>query len=269
MTWRTLLLSWLVSLCAGGSGSAAAKKHVLLIGQGPDGHPKETHEYMAGVRVLAKSLTRVPELQITVIRADGAWKEGPDLLRRADAVVLFVSEGARWIHADSQRREAFAQLAAGRTGIVGLHWAIGTRDARPIKGFLQILGGCHGGPDRKFKVLETAVQVADAKHPITYGIEDFRVKEEFYYRLKFVKSPKSIQPILRARIDDNEEVVAWYWERPRGGRSFGFSGLHFHANWRLAAYRRLVAQAVLWTLKMPIPREGLSVDVTAEDLKLK
>jgi hypothetical protein len=63
--------------------------------------------------------------------------------------------------------------------------------------------------------------------------------------------------------------VAWCWERPDRGRSFGFSGLHFHDNWRLTEYRRLVAQGVLWTLKKPIPKEGLPVTVTDEDLKLK
>ena len=38
-------------------------------------------------------------------------------------------------------------------------------------------------------------------------------------------------------------------------RSFGFSGLHFHDNWRLPEYRRLVAQGVLWSLKLPIPAD--------------
>jgi hypothetical protein len=241
--------------------TAPPKKKVLLVGQGPDGHPKETHEYMAGVRILAKLLGRVPGLEVTVVQADGAWKEGPDLLGRADAVVLFVSEGARWIQADPKRQKAFAGLAARRGGLVALHWAIGTRDAKPIDGFLKLVGGCHGGPDRKYKVVEVEAQVADAKHPITHGLSKFRVRDEFYYRVKFVRPEGSVRPILQVSIDGQKETVAWAWERPNQGRSFGFSGLHFHSNWRLPTYRRLVAQAVLWTLKMPIPREGLRVDI--------
>lgn len=31
-------------------------KRLLLIGQGPDGHPAGTHEFMAGVRILARCL---------------------------------------------------------------------------------------------------------------------------------------------------------------------------------------------------------------------
>ena len=54
------------------------------------------------------------------------------------------------------------------------------------------------------------------------------------------------------------------WQRDDGGRSFGFTGLHVHNNWRLPEYRRLVAQAILWTLKMAIPEGGINVDVPDE-----
>jgi type 1 glutamine amidotransferase len=210
----------------------------------------------------------VPGLDITTARADEPWKEGPDLIGRADAIVLFLAEGARWVQNDPKRREALARLAARRGGIVALHWAIGTKDAGPIDGLLKLLGGCHGGPDRRYKELETTVQVTDPKHPIAAGIDNFPVRDEFYYQLKFVKPEGSIRPVLRAMIDGRAETIAWSWERPNGGRSFGFSGLHFHDNWRLPEYRRLVAQGVLWTLGKDIPSKGLAVEVTAEDLNL-
>jgi hypothetical protein len=197
------------------------------------------------------------------------WKEGPELLETADGVVLYLSEGARWIAEDARRQAAFRKLAARGGGLVGLHWAIGTKDAKPIDGFLQLLGGCHGGPERKYSLAETEVHPADATHPITFGLKPFRVEDEFYYRLKFVKPEGSIRPVLRALLDGHEETVAWSWARPVGGRSFGFTGLHFHKNWSLEAYRRLVSQAVLWTLKMPIPKEGLPVDISEADLKLE
>jgi type 1 glutamine amidotransferase len=271
MAWQRLLLCFMAFWLFTPLGTAAApKKKALLVGQGPDGHPKETHEYMAGVRILAKCLAKLPDVEVTVVKAEGAWKEGPDLLSRADAVVLFVSEGAKWIHADAKRQKAFANFAARRGGIVALHWAIGTKDAKPIDGFLKLLGGCHGGPDRKYKVVEVEAQLADGKHPITSGISPFRVRDEFYYRLKFVKAQPGIRQVLQVPIEEGKkETVAWSWERPDGGRSFGFSGLHFHDNWRLLAYRRMVAQAVLWTLKMEIPKEGLRVDLAEAEFKLK
>jgi hypothetical protein len=267
LRWLLCLLP--VLLLGSAEAAAAPKKQVLLVGQGPDGHPKQTHEYLAGVRLLAKLLARFPDLEVTVVKADGAWKEGPDRLRRADVVVLFVSEGAKWIAADPKRQKAFEQLAARRAGIVGLHWAIGCRDGKFVASFLKLLGGCHGGPDRKYQVLQAQARPADAKQPISWGIGKFRVKDEFYYRLKFVKPAKGLRPVLVVPIDGKEETVAWSWERPDGGRSFGFSGLHIHKNWGLPEYRRLVVQAVLWTLKKPIPKKGVPVAVTAADLKLK
>jgi type 1 glutamine amidotransferase len=250
-------------------GTAAAPRKVLLVGQGPDGHPAQAHEYVAGLKVLEKCLKGVPDLEVTTVRGDEPWREGPELLGRADGVVLYLAEGAKWMGHDPKRQEALSKLAARGGGIVVLHWAMGTRDAKDVAGCLKLLGGCHGGPDRKYKVLEAEAAVADPKHPIMAGVKNFKVRDEFYYRLKFVQPEGTIHPLLRVEIDGKPETVAWAWERPDGGRSFGFSGLHYHDNWRLLEYRRLVAQGVLWSLKLPIPKEGLAVDVTEEDLKLK
>ncbi len=238
---------------AGQANQVQAKK-LLLLGQGPDGHPPRTHEYMDGLQLLQKLLSdRLgdrKDVQATLIKVEGAWPEGPELIDRVDGVVLFLAEGAKWIDADAKRREAFGRLAKRGGGIVGLHWAVGTRDAAPIDNFLQLLGACHGGPDRKYKVLETDLKPADPAHPIVAGIQPFRIRDEFYYRLKTVKADKPIQPVLRATIDGQEETVAWVWPRPDGGRSFGFTGLHFHENWDRPEYRRLVVQGVLWSLKV-------------------
>jgi hypothetical protein len=239
---------------------AGEPKKLLLIGQKPDGHPPGTHEYVAGQRLLAKCLEAVPELQARVVQADGPWPEGPKLLLESAGVVLFASEGARWLWADASRRLAFEALAARGGGLVVLHWGMGTREAGPIDPFLTLFGGCHGGPDRQYRVIEdAAVHVTDAEHPVTRGIGDFRARDEFYYRLKFARPPARIQPVLQVQIDGQPETVAWAWERPAGGRSFGFSGLHFHENWERIEYRRLVAQATLWTMRLPIPDKGLAV----------
>ena len=263
------ILTLLVMFGLGSPAWAGAPKKLLLVGQGPDGHPPQTHEYMAGLKVLQKCLKPVEGLEVTVLRADEPWREGPELLGRADSVVLFLAEGARWLQHDPRRHDALVQVARRGGGLTALHWAMGTKDAKHIDPFLKLLGGCHGGPDRKYKVLETEAKVADPNHPATAGVRDFRVHDEFYYRLKFVKPEGSVRPLLRVTIDGKPEAVAWAWERPDGGRSFGFSGLHFHDNWRLPAYRRLAAQGVLWALKRPVPKGGLPVEVAEEDLKLK
>jgi type 1 glutamine amidotransferase len=245
-----LKTSWLGCLLITAATSLAAErpKTVLLVGQGPDNHPRGTHEYIAGLELLAGLLQATPDLQIRSTKADEPWPEGPELIKQADCVVLFLAEGARWMQAEPRRHQALVRFAARGGGLVALHWAMGTKAAEPIEPFVRLFGGCHGGPDRKYQVVEAELRAVAPEHPIIAGLHAFRVRDEFYYQLKFAKG---IRPLLEIDIDGHTETVAWSWERDDGGRSFGFSGLHFHDNWQVAKYRRLLEQAVLWTLKLP------------------
>jgi type 1 glutamine amidotransferase len=225
---------------------------------------------MAGVRIIARLLEVTPGLETTIAKADEPWSDGPELINQADGVVIFLSLGAKGIPAAPRRLEALARLAERKGGFVGLHWGIGTKDAPEIENYLKLVGGCHGGPDRRFGVFDDAsVKVSDTAHPVTRGIQDFHVHEELYFQLKFVPPAGSIHPLLTTDIEGQPETISWAWERPDGGRSFGFCGLHFHENWRRVEYRRLIAQGVLWSLGLPVPEGGLPIDLTDDDLKIE
>jgi type 1 glutamine amidotransferase len=254
--------------CVAGRIAAEEPQCLLLISQGPDGHPKGTHEYVAGQRVLAALLANVPQLAVSQVKADGDWAEGPEALAKADGAVLFVSEGAKWLNADPARRAAFADLAKRGGGLAVIHWGMGTKDAENIEPFVSLFGACHGGPDRKYKFLETQVSVLANDHPATAGLDSFRIREEFYYRLKRQPDAKSFTPLLAAEIDGEQEMVSWVWERPDGGRSFGYTGCHFHENWSRPEYQRLVAQGILWTLKIEPPAERFPAEIKVETLQL-
>jgi len=43
---------------------------------GADGHPPQTHEYVAGLKILKKCLEPVEALEIVSVAADEPWKEG-------------------------------------------------------------------------------------------------------------------------------------------------------------------------------------------------
>lgn len=248
----------------------ARPQRVLLLGQKPDGHPATTHEYMAGLTLFAKLLSRTPGIQTVLVQADSPWKDGPELLDGVDGVVVYLSEGARWVTEDGDRLAAFQRIAKRGAGLACLHWGMGTREAAPIADYTALFGACHGGPDRKYKVVTLTVRPANTGHPILAGLAPVEVHDEFYYALKQPTSERMIRvtPLLQVSIDDSDQMVAWAAERADGGRSFGFSGLHYHENWKLAEYRRLVLQGVLWTLKRPIPEGGMPVEITPDDLKL-
>lgn len=268
-------LFWFVAGVANGAddnqterGKADLNKRLLLLWQGPDGHQPTTHEFEAGIRLIANWFQQNTPFQVMISEADETWDEGAELLERADSTVLFISQGSRWIRERPERLKAFQDYAKRGGGLVGLHWAIGSKRDEDIADFLALLGATHGGSDRSYRYLTTRLRPALNKHPIHHGVRAIDVEDEFYFKLKTVKSPAPVVPVMESRIDNDWHMVAWAWERPDGGRSFGFSGLHNHKNWGEENYRRLVFQGIFWTLKEPIPSDGIVVNIREGWLKL-
>ena len=112
-----------------GTTAAEPPKQVLLLGMKRD-HPPGRHQYMAGLRLLAKCLADVPGLKTKVVAADEPWPQGPELLKKADGVVLYLGQGAKWLEASAQRTAAMQDLARRRGGIVALHSGIMSKPAR-------------------------------------------------------------------------------------------------------------------------------------------
>lgn len=254
-------------------------RRVLVFYQGPDGHAAGSHEYDAGLRVIEALAAQQPQLEI--IRHDIAeyWPQSPDAAQGYDALVLFIAMGASWATEDARRYETLLRFAEAGGGLMALHWGTGTKPVEPIVPYVRLLGACHGGPDRHYRVLETVLSPAEGDHPLLAGLQPVRVLDEYYYRLKtapeflppgaFEGATTEVVPIMFAEIDDQPEMVAWAWSRPDGGRSFGFTGLHNHAGWYEMTYRRLVANALLWVTGLPVPAEGAQAEVARSVIDLQ
>lgn len=247
------------------SADEVPPKHLLLISQGPDGHPWNTHEFRAGVRILHKLLGDVPGLEITTVDAEESPRDIPKLVDAADGVVLFVSQGSEWVGSHPERLAAFQRLAKRKGGITALHWAVGAKDPRYIDVAKNLWGATHGGPDRKY-VVDQRTLVPNVIHPITMGLQPLTIRDEWYYNLKFT-SEGGFDALWITTIEDESRPVAWAWERPNRGRSFGFVGLHFHENWGDETYRRFVSRGVLWTLRLEEPEDGLSLELDPRDIQ--
>jgi hypothetical protein len=55
--------------------------------------------------------------------------------------------------------------------------------------------------------------------------------------------------------------------RDDGGRGFGFTGAHYHRNWKDDNFRKLVLNALLWVAKAEVPEQGVPSVVTDEQMK--
>jgi hypothetical protein len=61
--------------------------------------------------------------------------------------------------------------------------------------------------------------------------------------------------------------MMWTVERPDGGRGFGFTGGHFHVNWKNDSFRKVVLNALVWVAGKDVPAGGIDSAVTEEQLK--
>jgi hypothetical protein len=72
------------------------------------------------------------------------------------------------------------------------------------------------------------------------------------------RGSRGTNPTVQAAVEAGvPQIVAWAYERPNGGRGFGFTGGHFHENWRQDYFRKLVLNALVWTAGADVPQEGV------------
>jgi hypothetical protein len=280
---RVLLCSIALVLAAAGQAAPALKK-VLLIA-GPPSHGPGQHEHNAGVLLLQKCLAGVPGLRTEV--ALNGWPANPAAFDGADAIVIYADGGPRHIALQDDHLAILAKAVARGAGLGLLHYAVEPTLEKGQKEFLQWAGGAFEinwsvNPhwDAKFTQLPT--------HPVTRGVSPFTIRDEWYFNLRFAPGgavtpllvavpdasttsrkdgPHEGNPAMRAMVARGEpQTVSWAYQRPDGGRGFGFTGSHYHTNWGNENFRRLVLNAIVWLAKMEVPANGVQSSVTPGDL---
>jgi hypothetical protein len=115
-------------------------------------------------------------------------------------------------------------------------------------------------------------------HPVARGLKPFKIGDEWYYHMRFQPDMKGVTPILQAIPPESTrkgkdgphsgnptvrsrtgmpEVVGWVYERPGGGRGFGFTGMHTHWNWAQDSFRKSVLNAIVWVAGGEVPADGV------------
>ncbi|HEY0714497.1 MAG TPA: ThuA domain-containing protein, partial [Polyangia bacterium] len=138
---------------------------------------------------------------------------------------------------------------------------------------LPLLGGYYSDAI-SVNPIWSASFAANTTHPIRRGVPAFDSRDEWYFNIRFAPETDRITPILQALPPDDlrftpdaaqhagrRETVAWTFNRSDGGRSFGFTGGHFHDNWGNEPFRRTIVNAVLWTAGIDIPTAGAAANI--------
>jgi len=249
------------------------RKKIVLVA-GPRSHGYGAHEHNAGCLLLAKLLNEnMPEVYATTY-LDG-WPNDPTAFDNADAIAIYCDGGGG--HVVMQHLEKVDELAKGGVGIACLHYAVEVPKGKPGDYMLSWIGGYYEtfwsvNPHWKaeFKTIP--------EHPITRGVRPFAIDDEWYYHMRFVENMQNVTPILTAVPPDSTrkgkddahggnphvrarmgmpEHVAWAYERPGGGRGFGFTGGHWHYNWAHNDFRKLVLNALVWIAGVEVPPDGV------------
>ena len=287
MKKSNLLTVGLFVLSAFSAPLAAADKRVLLIAGTPS-HGAGAHEHNAGVLLLRKCLAGMPGLKVDV--SLNGWPKDAASLVGVDAVVMYCDGGVKHLALAENRLAVLTSLAARGVGIGCVHYAVEPTKEKGQAEFLRMIGGAFEthwsvNPhwDAHFKSLP--------EHPITRGVKPFTIRDEWYFNMRFTEGRRGVTPILAAVPDasvttrpdgphsgnpemraqvarGDAQVVSWAFERPDGGRGFGFTGAHYHANWGNEDFRRIVLNAILWLARMEVPAGGVKSTVTADDLAL-
>ena len=258
-------LAWLAALALPLSAYSTEPSgtKIVLVATKLD-HPPASHMYELECRLLAKCLNQTPGVE-AVVSPELDWPKDPAVLKDAKAIVYY-SRPAGDILLDPSRRDEVRKLMKSGMGLACIHWATA---AEKDKGevWIQTLGGwfhfAHSGLAVEKQRL---VQVAP-DHPVCHGWKEYDLHDEFYLNLKF---HEKAQPILKVTVAGKEQTVAWALEREdsNGGRSFGCTLGHFHDNFKIPDFRRMLVNGILWSARVEVPKDGAAVEVTDADLKL-
>jgi hypothetical protein len=258
------------------SSPAAEKKIVLLAGKPSHGYG--AHEHLAGCRILAETIQNAMKNVSCEVYA-GGWPEDATVLEDADSIVMYCDGGAR--HPALQQLEAIEKLMQRGVGFVCLHYAVEVPKDHGGPEFLRWLGG-YFETDWSVNPHWTAEFVQLPEHAVTRGVKPFAANDEWYFHMRFVPGMHGITPILsavapaetmrrpdgphsgnpavRAAVAQAQpQHTAWLFERPNGGRSFGFTGGHYHWNWGRQDILKLVCNAIVWTAGVELPANGLDL----------
>ncbi len=269
------------------AGLPGEGKKIVFVAGTPS-HGYGAHEFNAGCLLMANWLREaMPGLQ-TAVHFNGWPGDAETAFDGADSVVVFSNGGDGHLikgHLD----EVDALLERG-VGLVCLHYAVevpvgpmAERLLRGIGGYFEMHWSVNPHWTAEFKEIP--------EHPVTRGVEPFRLDDEWYYHMRFVEGMEGVAPVLSAHppaetlerpdgphsgnpavrkaVAEGEiQHLAWCFEREGGGRGFGCTGLHYHRNFMENNFRKLVLNAVLWTAGVEPAEGGLDTPApSAEEIE--
>ena len=170
---------------------------------------------------------------------------GLEALERADLLVLY----ARRMTLPDEQLKKFQNYFASGKPVIGLRTA-----SHAFQNWLafdkEVLGGNYQNHYGKELLPKITRHPAVMRHPILRGVPPAFASAGSLYRNTPLQANTTV--LLTGRIPDHTEPVAWTHDRP-GARIF-YTSLGHEKDFEDEAFRRLLLNAIQWTLNKPMPR---------------
>jgi hypothetical protein len=222
----------------------------------------------------------------------GATVDDSTALDNADAVLIYADGGRGNPAIQRDHLAVLDRLAARGVGLGFAHYGVEVPVGPPGEAMHRWTGGFCETNYSVNPMWAPEFRTFPA-HPVTRGVGSFSNHDEWYFNMRWTSDDSArarITPLLVATPSDDvrdgpyvnprgpyphivadagrAETMMWVYERPDGGRSFGFTGGHTHANWGDVSQRRIVLNALLWIAKAEVPAGGVVDRLTPADLTM-
>ena len=263
-------------------GDTTGKKRILFIA-GSTTHRHGIHEYKAGSLLLAKALNESGLPVVAKVHWFN-WPEDESCFDGVDTIIVYADAGGNYGDKYAVLDEKYKQ----GTALMFMHYGVHPTVEVGEKYYNKWMGGYFADA---FSVNPSwiADMVPKDGHPVARGLSgSIKAFDEFYWNLSFDKSCTDCYP-LATGTPTPENMVTYgsskFWNKdaadklgtpqsllwcrdpadaPRGA---GFVGGHFHRNWAIDDYRKLILNTIAWVSKVEVPKDGItSESVTQETL---
>ena len=255
---------------------------IVFLGDAGTHGARGNHEFVAGFILMARALhDAYPDVH-AVVHSSKNW---PTDLAHADAIIVGLNHGER-----AGKDEEIGKATKRGAGFMAVHFGVEVKVGVAGRNYLNWMGGYFelGWSVNPWWVPEFK---AYAKHPTSRGLKAFSLRDEWYYHMRFADDMKGVTPILsavapintvrekksgrggnpdvfKAVSDGKPQHMAWAYDRPGGGRGFGFTGMHLHKNHVNDSFRTCLINGAAWVAGLEIAEGGVpSKTPTEDDLK--
>lgn len=173
--------------------SDVSRKKVLLLA-GRKSHGFGAHDHLAGCSLLAKLLNQsgLP-IEAEVHSLEQAGWPSHDKLAAANTIVIYADGGGG--HPFNDHIDELKPLFDKGTGVVCIHYGVEVPAGKSGDAFLDWTGG-YFEANWSVNPHWTADYKRLPSHPVTRGVQPFKINDEWYYHMRFRENLDGVTPIL-------------------------------------------------------------------------